>query len=92
MSPKRAKSAPPEKEDFSPGAQAVSDAANKAYWDWGNLCPADAHTIASAALQAAAEFPAFTIPPGRAIGPEYMQGFNDYRDYLRSIASELEEK
>jgi hypothetical protein len=41
------------KEQYSPTTQAVSDAIDKVRWDWGNLCPADAHTIAAAALRAA---------------------------------------
>ena len=41
------------KEQYSPRTQAVSDAANKAYWLWDEMCPADAHTIAAAALRAA---------------------------------------
>jgi hypothetical protein len=43
------------KEEYSPEAQAVSDAANKAYWLWDEMCPADAHTIAVATLRAAYE-------------------------------------
>jgi hypothetical protein len=43
------------KEEYSPEAQAVSDAANKAYWLWDEMCPADAHTIAVATLRAAVE-------------------------------------
>ena len=40
--------------DLSPAAQAVLDAANKAYWLWDAMCPADADAIAAAALRAAA--------------------------------------
>ena len=37
---------------YSSTTQAVSDAIDKVYWDWGNMCPADAQTIAAAALRA----------------------------------------
>ena len=40
---------------LSPAAQAVKDAAQDAYWLWDSMCPADAETIAAAALRAAAE-------------------------------------
>lgn len=42
------------KQQYSPTTQGVSDAAEQVYWDWGNLCPASADTIAAAALRAAA--------------------------------------
>ena len=42
-------------EQYSPATQAVSDAANQVYWDWGNMCPAAAHTIAAATLRAAVD-------------------------------------
>lgn len=42
------------KDQYSPEAQAVSLASNKAYWLWDEMCPADAHTIAAATLRAAA--------------------------------------
>jgi hypothetical protein len=35
---------------YSSAAQAVSDAANQVYWDWCEMCPASAETIAAAAL------------------------------------------
>ena len=40
---------------LSPAAQAVLDAANKAYWRWDLMYPADADAIAAAALRAAAD-------------------------------------
>lgn len=43
------------KEEYSPEAQAVSDAANKAYWLWDEMCPGGAHRIAVATLRAAYE-------------------------------------
>jgi hypothetical protein len=42
-------------EQYSPAAQAVSDAANQVYWDWCEMCPASAQTIAAAALRAAVD-------------------------------------
>ena len=42
------------KQKYSPSTQAVSDATDGVYWDWGNRCPASADTIAAAALRAAA--------------------------------------
>jgi hypothetical protein len=41
--------------DLSPSAQAVFDAAFKAYWNWDEDVPANSHTIAAAALRAAAD-------------------------------------
>jgi hypothetical protein len=43
------------KQKYSPSTQAVSDAAERVCWDWGNLCPASADTIAAAALRAAVD-------------------------------------
>lgn len=40
---------------YSPETQAVSDAANQVYWDWCEMCPASAETIAAAALRAAVD-------------------------------------
>lgn len=40
---------------FSLQAQSVLDAANKAYWLWDEMRPADAGTIAAAALHAVAD-------------------------------------
>lgn len=42
-------------EQYSPATQAVSDAVNQVYWDWCEMCPASAQTIAAAALRAAAD-------------------------------------
>lgn len=42
-------------EKYSPAAQAVYDAANQAYWERDNMCPAEAHIIAAAALRAAVD-------------------------------------
>lgn len=43
------------KKQLSPAAEAISDAAERVCWDWGNLCPASADTIAAAALRAAVD-------------------------------------
>lgn len=42
-------------DQYSPATQAVYDAALLASWDWGNMCPAAAHTIAAATLRAAVD-------------------------------------
>jgi hypothetical protein len=36
---------------LSPAAQAVLDAVNKVYWDWGHMLPASSDTITAAALR-----------------------------------------
>ena len=36
---------------LSPAAQAVLDAVNKVYWDWGNMLPASSDTITAAVLR-----------------------------------------
>ena len=78
------------KQQYSPSTQAVSDAAEQVYWDWGNLCPASADTIAAAALRALAD----RIMP---IEYELFDGHLQYeksnpvRDQILSIAKELEE-
>lgn len=41
--------------ELSPAAQAVLDAASEVYWDWGDMVPSASHTIAAAALRAAAD-------------------------------------
>jgi hypothetical protein len=40
--------------ELSPAAQAVLNAASEVYWDWGDMVPSASHTIAAAALRAAA--------------------------------------
>jgi hypothetical protein len=81
------------KDQYSPTTQAVFDAADKAYWLWDAMCPADAHTIAAAALRAAVD----------AVLPENAEPVGDEHDDARehqwmrirykflSIISELEE-
>jgi hypothetical protein len=75
------------KEQYSPSTQAVSDAADKVRRAWGNMCPADAHTIAAAALRAAAE-------QVRYKGELGMTAYGGHAQALRQIldiATELEE-
>ena len=68
---------------LSPATQAVSDAVEQVYWDWGNLCPADAHTIAAAALRAAAN-----LLNQAYANEEYVDSADEF---LCDIATELEE-
>ena len=75
------------KEKYSPATQTVSDSAEQVYWDWGNLCPASADTIAAAALRAAAE-------QVRYKGELGMTAYGGHAQALRQIldiATELEE-
>ena len=66
---------------MSPAAQAVKDAAQNAYWLWNSMCPADAETIAAAALRAAAD---------QFNSVEAMPGAPFCRNKLLAIAHELE--
>jgi hypothetical protein len=81
------------KEQYSPATQAVSDAANKAYWLWDEMCPADAHTIAAATLRAAVN----EVLPENAndVGDEHDDARNDQWMRIRykflSIVAELDE-
>lgn len=67
------------KGQYSPEAQAVSLASNKAYW----LCPADAHTIAAATLRAAA-----TLLRNAYANEECIDSPDDFLD---DIATELDD-
>lgn len=71
------------KQQYSPTTQAVYDAAEQVYWDWGNMFPASAETIAAAALRAAANLlnQAYT-------NEEYVDSADEF---LYDIATELEE-
>ena len=42
------------KEQYSPSTQAVSNAANEAFWDWGDMRPSS-NNIAAAAIRAVAD-------------------------------------
>jgi hypothetical protein len=71
------------KQQYSRSTQAVSDAAEQVYWDWGNLCPASADTIAAAALRAAAN-----LLNQAYANEEYVDSADEF---LCDIATELEE-
>jgi hypothetical protein len=73
------------KEQYSPLTRAVSDAADKVYWDWGNLCPASADTIAAATLRAAAEVLQSDPTQNSQLG-----ALLACQDQLYAIAKELE--
>jgi hypothetical protein len=77
---------------LSPAAQAVKDAAQDAYWLWDSMCPADAETIAAAALRAAAG----CVPKENWGGENYATGFRDGIafgcQFLHELANELEGK
>ena len=74
--------------ELSPAAQAVLDAANKAYWLWDAMCPADADAIAAAALRAAADqvVPLHACSLGSTRGTTRL----GVRQKLIAIADELE--
>lgn len=79
------------KEQYSPTTQAVSDAANKAYWLWDAMCPADAHTIAAAALRAAAEQGMLPAELIQGTTPDdWEDGWNAAMQYIKTTANELE--
>jgi hypothetical protein len=63
------------KDQYSRHTQAVSDAAKEVYWDWINMYPASAHTIASAALCAAVD----------AVLPENANPVEDEHDDARNV-------
>lgn len=77
------------KEHYSPSTQAVSDAAERVCWDWGNLCPASADTIAAAALRAAVDA---VLPEGTCEAPDCCISVSELiRADLLAILKELEE-
>jgi hypothetical protein len=75
---------------LSPAAQSVKDAAQDAYWLWDSMCPADAETIAAAALRAAAD----QVAPSDAMEPRNHIPMaiecQRIRAELLAIAAELE--
>jgi len=80
------------KEQYSPATQTVSDAAEQVYWDWGNMCPASADTIAAAALRAAAEQGMLSAEHIRGTTPDdWENGWNAAMQYIKTVAKELEE-
>jgi hypothetical protein len=80
------------KEQYSPTTQAVSDAAERVCWDWGNLCPASADTIAAAALRAAAEQGMLSAEHIQGTTPDdWENGWNAAMQYIKTVAKELEE-
>lgn len=79
--------------NYSPATQAVSDAANQVYWDWGNMCPAAAHTIAAATLRAAVDV---VVPESKCYrdtsdGTRRATDLLMVRRLLNAITKELEE-
>jgi hypothetical protein len=76
--------------DLSPSAQAVFDAAFKAYWNWDEDVPANSHTIAAAALRAAVvqTIPLTKTPWGSTLTP--MLAVMEIHDKLLAIVAELE--
>lgn len=79
-------------DQYSPSTQAVSDAVKQVYWDWGNLCPASAHTIAAAALRAAVDAVTDESTPGQSVwGEGFYEGVCSTCDDLLAIAKKLEE-
>ena len=77
---------------LSPATQVVSDAVKQVYWDWGNLCPADAHTIAAAALRAAAEQGMLSAEHIQGTtSDDWENGWNAAMQYIKTVAKELEE-
>ena len=86
--------------ELSPAAQAVLDSVSDVYWDWAAMSPAASHTIAAAALRAAADqvVPWQPEPTEDSVGPTIDYGYawalfskaNDVRQELIAIANELE--
>jgi hypothetical protein len=80
------------KQKYSPSTQAVSDAANKAYWLWDEMCPADAPAIAAAALRAAAEQGMLSAEHIQGTtSDDWENGWNAAMQYIKTVAKELEE-
>jgi hypothetical protein len=80
------------KEQYSPRTQVVSDAAEQAYWLWDAMCPADAQTIAAAALRAAAEQGMLSAEHIQGTTPDdWENGWNAAMQYIKTVAKELEE-
>lgn len=69
--------------ELSSATLAIKNAANQAYWDWGNMCPSSAENIAAAAFRAAA----IQLREAYA-NEEYVEPADDW---LETIARELED-
>jgi hypothetical protein len=79
------------KQKYSPTTQAVSDAAEQVYWDWGNMLPANAKTIVAAALCAAAEQGMLSAEHIQGTNPDdWENGWNAAMQYIKTVAKELE--
>jgi hypothetical protein len=57
------------KEQYSSSTQAVSNAANEAFWDWGDMRPSS-NNIAAAALRAAVDAVVDESTPGQSVWGE----------------------
>ena len=77
--------------ELSPQALAVKQAAEKAYWLWDQMCPADADTIAAATIRAVADrvevIPLYRNPVDAATHHAQLR----IKNQLFSIANELEQ-
>ena len=74
-----------------PTTQAVSNAANEAFWDWGDMRPSS-NNIAAAALRAAAERGILSAEHIQGTTPDdWENGWNAAMQYIKTIAKELEE-
>lgn len=71
--------------ELSPAAQAVLDAVSEVYWDWGGV-PSDPHTIAAAAIRAAAE----ELHYKEQLGWTGYGYYTHFQNQIRVIADELE--
>jgi hypothetical protein len=75
---------------LSPTTQAVSNAANEAFWDWGDMRPSS-NNIAAAALRAAAEQGILSAEHIQGTPDDWENGWNAAMQYIKTIAKELEE-
>lgn len=79
------------KEQYSSTTQAVSNAANEAFWDWGGMRPSS-NNIAAAALRAAVEQGMLSAEHIQGTTPDdWENGWNAAMQYIKTVAKELEE-
>ena len=79
------------KQKYSPSTQAVSNAANEAFWDWGDMRPSS-NNIAAAALRAVAERGILSAEHIQGTTPDdWENGWNAAMQYIKTVAKELEE-